>query len=154
MSIFVAIVIVLLVLGIIAIGIVTWPATPAEVPTLLKHYYWIITNGAGENFFPVPIVWPYITKGVEVFINYVFQFPIATTTHPSLPVLITLPTAASKLSGLVSMWSYLPAGETDVEVVQYGDAVAFRFKPSGNYFLSGQLTHIAPTVFTITYAIP
>ncbi len=146
----VVIIIVILLAGLISLGLTMWQSTP-EVET--QSYILTVGNGFEQFFTTSPIEYPYFKIGTERSATYYYRIPMSTPVDPLLPILATLPTNATNLTGhLVYSSLGLPVGETGLSIVQYGpNTVAMQYQPSGTFAKGGELTSDWTLIYTVTY---
>lgn len=146
-------VILLIVAGLISLGV--WTASSTSSSNMLPEaYIWSIGNADGSFVTSSPIEYPFTKTSTEVSLGLVVQLPVVTT-NPTLPILVSLPLAASSLSGVVLYSSHsLPVGQTSIRPVLYDSLhSAFQYVPSGNYIVTGELSTTWLLSFQVIYTL-
>lgn len=154
LTVFIGIAVVLLIIaGVMAIGVTTWNST---VPSMTSDGY-IWTIGNGEDIFQTSgsIMYPYVKTASQVTITFTLMIPVSSPTHPSLPILISLPIPASSLIGDVFFSSHvLPLGQTSIQPVLYdANHIALQYQPSGLLATGAELTTSWTLMFQVIYNI-
>lgn len=136
----------------IVLGVIYLPTSLAPA-IYLRSYHFTVGNGEQNFVTSAPIHWPYTVSGSEVFVTFSFNVSPVTPNNPALPLLVTLPSSASKLSSLVTHSSRaLPTGETAIRAVLYGtNTVAMVYEPSGQYIIGADLNASWTFIFTVAY---
>lgn len=145
-------IVVLLVAGAIAIVIVTGSGGTTMAS---GTYMWSIGNGEQQFVTSSPILYPYTKTSTQVGLSLTVSIPAVTPTTPSLPILVSLPIAGSKLHGVILFSSHtLPSGQTSIQPVLYDPShVAFQYIPSGHLATGAELTTSWTLIFQVIYNI-
>src|SRR5690349_3511056 len=97
---FLTLIVVVLLIGGIVVGVVVWNSSSSSSGALTPAtYFWTIGNGVDAPFLTsAPIEWPFVVSGNKVSVTYTFKLDHALIyTHPTLPILLTLPSNATDL---------------------------------------------------------
>lgn len=147
----------LLIAAVVA-SVVIWAKSPSGslVP---EAYIWQVGNGVDPAFVTsAPVEWPFVVSGNKVAVTYTFELISHTYTHPTLPILLLLPSNAVNLNATVNVYvGEFPAGNTGVTAIQHShNTLAFQFQPSGTLitwnFLTVSAQNMTFIVF-VTYTI-
>lgn len=148
----------LLIAAVVA-SVVIWAKSPSGslVP---EAYIWQIGNGVDPAFVTsAPVEWPFVVSGNKVAVTYAFNLDSAVTyTHPTLPILLLLPSNAVNLNATMIVYvGAIPTANTTVIAIQHSpNTLAFQFQPSGTLitwnFLTVSAQNMTFIVF-VTYTI-
>ncbi len=141
--------IIFLLTGLISFGLLTWKS--ASNTMSIGGYIFEVHNGVETFIESTPTIWPYTRTSTQITATYLYLIPALTPADPSLPILLTLPTNATNLLGVVAMSSHsLPLGQTSMNVVQYGtNTLAMQYEPSMQYATGAELT--TPWTLSLSY---